>query len=84
MRAQLNSSPAQNPQVDHITATQGPTMKEELAAAAAKTAPPAAVAGSYAVLGLTLNEWVAIATLAYIALQAVVLVRNEFIRRREK
>jgi len=53
-------------------------MKEELTAAAAKVAPPIAVTGANMFFGFTLNEWVAIATLAYIALQAFVLVRKEF------
>lgn len=59
-------------------------MKDELTAAAAKSAPPVVVSGAPAVLDLTLNEWVAIATLLYIALQAVILIRNELRKRRRK
>lgn len=57
-------------------------MKDEIVTAAAKTAPPVAVAGSHVLFNLTLNDWVAIATLVYIALQAFVLVRNELRKRR--
>lgn len=41
---------------------------------AAKGAPPAAVALSAHVLGLGLADWVAIATIAYIVLQASFLI----------
>lgn len=59
-------------------------MKDELAAAAAKSAPPIVVSGAPALLDLTLNEWVAIATLAYIFLQAFFLIRSEMRKRRRK
>jgi hypothetical protein len=58
-------------------------MKEELAAASAKAAPPVAIAGSHVLFDLTLNDWVAVATLAYIALQAFFLIRGE-LRKRSK
>lgn len=58
-------------------------MKEEITSAAVKVAPPVAVTGANVVFGFTLNEWVAIATLAYIALQAFVLIRKEFKGRRK-
>jgi hypothetical protein len=57
-------------------------MKEELTLASAKAAPPVAIAGSQVMFDLTLNEWVAIATLAYLALQTFVLLRNEWRRRK--
>lgn len=84
MCAQRNEHPAQTTQVAIPFSPSRNPMKEELAAAAAKTAPPAAVAGSHALFGMPLSEWVAVATLIYIGLQAVVLIRNEFIRRRDK
>jgi len=59
-------------------------MKEELSTAAAKAAPPVAVTGSSVFLDLTLNDWVAIATLAYLALQAFFLIRNELKKRGKK
>jgi hypothetical protein len=37
---------------------------------AAKASPPLAVVGASAMTGMTLQDWVFIATLAYIALQA--------------
>lgn len=59
-------------------------MKDEIASAVVKAAPPVAVTGSQVLFDLTLNEWVAIATLLYIALQAAILVRNEFRKRDAK
>jgi hypothetical protein len=58
-------------------------MKNEITTASAKAAPPIAVTGSQMLFDLTLNEWVAIATLIYIALQAFFLVRNEMRKRRK-
>lgn len=52
-------------------------MKEEIATAAAKAAPPAAVTGAHFIFGLSLNDWVAIATLIYIVLQVVLLIVNQ-------
>lgn len=45
-------------------------MKQEISQESIKSAPPVIVAGSAWLFGLTLNDWVAIATLAYLALQA--------------
>jgi len=59
-------------------------MKDEIAAAAAKAAPPVAVTGSHVLFNMTLNDWVAIATLAYIVLQAAFLIRGEIRKAREK
>jgi hypothetical protein len=53
-------------------------MKDDVVSAAVKAAPPIAVTGSQVLFDLTLNEWVAVATLLYIALQAAILLRNEF------
>ncbi len=86
MRAPNNHESAQNPQIytPTHTATRS-AMKDDIAAAATRAAPPLMVTGTSAVLDLTINQWVGIATLLYIALQAIVLVRNEFIRKwREK
>lgn len=59
-------------------------MKDEIATAAAKAAPPVVVAGSTVLFNLTLNEWVAIATLLYLALQTIVLIRAELRKDRDK
>jgi hypothetical protein len=59
-------------------------MKEELSAAATKAAPPVAVAGPAYLFDLTLNDWVGIATLAYLALQAFFLIRSEMKKRGKK
>lgn len=52
-------------------------MKDDLVSAAAKAAPPVAVTGSHVVLNMTLNDWVALATLVYLLLQAFFLIRKE-------
>jgi predicted MFS family arabinose efflux permease len=49
-----------------------------------KSSPPVAVTSGAFLFGLTINEWVGIATLAYIALQAVVLVLREIDRQKDK
>ena len=49
-------------------------MKQDIAQEAAKAAPPVAVTGWAWVHGLTISDAVALATLAYIALQAGYLV----------
>lgn len=49
--------------------------------AAAKAAPPVAVTGANFILGFTLNDWVAIATLIYIGLQAFFLVKDRLRKR---
>lgn len=52
----------------------------DLFAAAAKASPPLTVSG-LAVVGVSLHEWVLIATLIYTVLQILLLVRN-FIKNR--
>ena len=47
-----------------------------------KTSPPWAALAANAVFGMTLNDWVMLFALAYTILQIVVLIRNEFIRRK--
>jgi disulfide bond formation protein DsbB len=47
-----------------------------------KSAPPVAATTGIVVFGMTLNEWVAIATLCYIAIQAVILIRRELRERK--
>lgn len=49
-------------------------VKETIAAEAVKSAPPVAVAGSAWLFGLTLNDWVAIGTLTYLAIQGAYLL----------
>lgn len=51
-----------------------PEHKVDVAAEAAKASPAVAVAAATSVFGFSLNEWVAIATLIYIILQAGWLV----------
>lgn len=59
-------------------------MKDDIVAASVKAAPPVAVTGAHQLFHLSLNDWVAIATLIYIILQAFFLVRNEMRKRKEK
>ena len=49
-------------------------MRQEVIQEAVKGAPPAVVAGTAWVFGLTLNDWVAIGTLTYLALQGAFLL----------
>lgn len=49
-------------------------MKQAIASEVTKSAPPVALSIAATVGGLTLNEWMAIATIAYIGLQAGFLV----------
>lgn len=60
------------------------SMKDEIAVAAAKAAPPVAVTSSHVMFNLTLNDWVALATLFYIGLQAFFLIRKELRRRNDE
>lgn len=60
------------------------SMKDEIAVAAAKSAPPLAVTSSHVMFNLTLNDWVALATLVYIGLQAFFLIRKELRRRNDE
>jgi hypothetical protein len=49
-------------------------MAAEVAQEGLKSAPPVIVAGSAWLFGLTLNDWVAVGTLLYLALQGSFLV----------
>jgi len=51
-----------------------PAQKSDVIAEAARAAPPVVVTTAVTVGGLTLNEWVALATLLYIVLQFAWLV----------
>ena len=55
-----------------------PEQKSDIASEAIKAAPPIAITTAVTVGGLTLNEWVAIATLLYIVLQSGWLVWKWF------
>lgn len=52
--------------------------ENEVAVAAAKVAPPVAVVAAETATHISLNEWVAIATLLYVCAQFGVLLRNEY------
>ena len=47
-----------------------------------KTSPPWAAVAANTIFGMTLNDWVMLLALIYTALQIVVLIRKEFIRRK--
>ncbi|NDD85364.1 hypothetical protein EBZ38_13965 [bacterium] len=47
-----------------------PAQKSDVLSEAAKAAPPIAITTAVTIGGLTLNEWVAIATLLYVVLQS--------------
>ncbi|NBX72679.1 MAG: hypothetical protein EBQ89_00065 [Alphaproteobacteria bacterium] len=47
-----------------------PAQKSDVLSEAAKAAPPVAITTAVTIGGLTLNEWVAIATLLYVVLQS--------------
>jgi uncharacterized membrane protein len=51
-----------------------PEQKSDIASEAIKAAPPVVITTAVTIGGLTLNEWVAIATLLYIVLQSGWLV----------
>ena len=55
-----------------------PEQKSDVLVEAAKAAPPVAITTAVTVGGLTLNEWVAVATLLYIVLQSGWLVWKWF------
>jgi uncharacterized membrane protein len=55
-----------------------PEQKSDVLVEAAKAAPPVVITTAVTVGGLTLNEWVAIATLLYIVLQSGWLVWKWF------
>lgn len=52
-------------------------MKDEITSAVVKATPPAAVTGAHFILGLSLNDWVAVATLIYVVLQVTLLIWNQ-------
>lgn len=54
-------------------------MKEEVISASLKVAPPLAVSGLTAG-GVTLQDWVYIGTLIYLAFQIFVIIRDKIIR----
>jgi len=56
-------------------------MKNEVTQIALKTSPPALVTMWHYVLGLPVEKWVAVATLIYVVVQTVVLVRDKFFRK---
>mgnify|MGYP003443486795 CR=1 FL=1 len=47
-----------------------------------KTSPPWAAVAANTTFGMTLNDWVMLLALIYTALQIVVLIRKEFLRRK--
>ena len=51
------------------------SLKHDVAIGAAKTAPAVVGAG---IFNITLNEWVAVATLAYITIQALILLHKHY------
>ena len=55
-----------------------PEQKSDVLVEVAKAAPPVAITTAVTVGGLTLNEWVAVATLLYIVLQSGWLVWKWF------
>jgi hypothetical protein len=58
-------------------------MKNEIATASAKAAPPVAITATHYLLGIPLSEWVSIFTIAYIVLQGFLLIRNQIRKERE-
>lgn len=58
--------------------TQTHSMKEEIASATLKASPPIAVSG-LTFSGVTLQDWVYIATLVYLAFQIYVIVRDKIV-----
>ena len=58
-------------------------MKTEVTEVITKASLPVTVTGM-SVAGITLNEWVYIVTLIYLALQIIVLVRDKIISKRNK
>ncbi len=62
---------------------QNQSMKEEIVTATAKAAPPLAVSG-LTISGVTLQDWVYIATLVYLAFQIFVIVRDKIVNYRSK
>lgn len=65
-------------------ALQEESISQSVSNAVTKASPAVAATVADKVLGLTLNDWVAIATLLYIGLQAFFLVKNELKKRGKK
>lgn len=61
-----------------------PEQKSDVLVEVAKAAPPVAITTAVTVGGLTLNEWVAVATLLYIVLQSGWLVWKWFYAIKDK
>lgn len=57
---------------------------ETVSAAAAKAAPPAIVTSAAMLFGLTLNDWVAVATLIYVGLQIFFLLKDRLRKHRAR
>lgn len=53
------------------------SLRNEIGEQVAKAAPPVVVTAGSIASGVTLNEWVAIATIVYILIQTIVLIRKE-------
>lgn len=64
--------------------SQEESISQSIATAATKASPAVAATLADKVLGLTLNDWVAIATLAYLALQAFFLIKDRMKKRAKK
>lgn len=62
---------------------QNQSMKEEIVTATAKAAPPLAVSG-LSVSGVSLQDWVYIATLVYLAFQLYVIIRDKIVNHKRK
>lgn len=62
---------------------QNQRMKEEIVTASAKAAPPLAVSG-LTITGVTLQDWVYIATLVYLAFQIYVIIRDKIVHYKAK
>jgi hypothetical protein len=56
----------------------------EIADAVLKATPPAAVAFSDQVLGLTVEKWLTITMIIYTVLQIVLIVRDRLVRRKRR
>lgn len=73
-------------QNDHVQAASGGLSSDTIEAAARgaiKASPGGAVAAWYYVLDMPVEKWVSLAVLMFTVLQIVVLIRREFIKRKE-
>lgn len=61
-----------------------PTSGHSLAKAGAEVSPPAGLVAWHYFTGLPIEKWLTGLAIVYTVLQIVVLVRKEFIKRREK